>query len=69
MWLVGFTMGICGVLSGILVVLLPETKDVHMPNTVEEIEERAKAALEKINKQRSAEPKSNNEECEEESHV
>ena len=44
---------------------LPETKDVHMPDTVEEVEERAKAALDKRNDKKMNNQKSNNKECEE----
>ena len=58
-------MGMGGVISGILVAFLPETKDVHMPDTVEEIEERAKAALDKKNDKQMNIDKSNNNECEE----
>ena len=58
-------MGMGGVISGILVAFLHETKDVHMPDTVEEIEERAKAALDKKNDKQMNNNKSNNNECEE----
>ena len=58
-------MGIGGVICGILVAFLPETKDVHMPDTVEEVEERAKAALDKRNDKKMNNQKSNNKECEE----
>lgn len=45
-------MGTGGIISGILVVFLPETKDVHMPDTVQEIEDRAKAVQDKKNEKK-----------------
>ena len=58
-------MGMGGVISGILVAFLPETKDVHMPDTVEEIEERAKVASDKRNDKKMNNQKSNDKEREE----
>ena len=58
-------MGTCGVICGILVAFLPETKDVHMPDTVEEVEKRAQAVLDKENGKKMNNQKSNNKECEE----
>ena len=53
-------MGFSGVIGGILVAFLPETKDLHMPDTVEEIEDRAKATMNKKNKKSSKHPTNKN---------
>ena len=39
----GLTLGSCGVVAGILVIFLPETQGQHMPDTVQQVEERALA--------------------------
>ena len=46
-WLVGLTMGTCGIISGILVFFLPETNHMQMPDTVQEMEERMKTTINK----------------------